>query len=163
MCHIRAAKPSDSKYLAKYVAKGGEGSLEDWELWPYLHEIHGRRLAAGFGSERALWKRQGESDTYLIGRLEDVVTWAQSGNELAQWYLSAIVERYAKRLFDTTHEPDAYEWPLLNWNDTGPPVQNSGPSRRTIARYREGLGHHVANLANYRARHNIVTHYDLDR
>lgn len=90
---VKAAKPSDARYLAKYVAKGNTAEMADWELWPYQNELHGLRLCATFGGAPSFTDLKPEPRHTLIGTLEEVQRWAREGDGWAQDLLARILDR----------------------------------------------------------------------
>jgi hypothetical protein len=91
--HIRAAAPSDSKYLAKYVSKCGGVSLEPWEEWAFHNELSGSRLCGTFGGAPSIESCQPEPNHTLIAPLSTVQQWAMNGDVWAQQLLADIAMR----------------------------------------------------------------------
>lgn len=61
--HIRKATPQDSKYMAKYMTKAGDMSVEENEQWHVIDQMKGLRLMATFGGERAIGTVVGEEQS----------------------------------------------------------------------------------------------------
>lgn len=90
---VRAAKPSDAKYLAKYVSKGTTAPVENFERWAYHNELTGVRMCGTFGGAPSLKSLEDEPNHTLIAPLVDVQRWAREGDRWAQELLARITER----------------------------------------------------------------------
>jgi hypothetical protein len=90
---IRAAVPSHSKYMAKYIAKCGSVNLEPWEEWAFHNELSGSRLCGTFGGAPSIESCQPEPNHTLIAPLAAVQSWAMAGDIWAQQLLADIAMR----------------------------------------------------------------------
>jgi hypothetical protein len=91
--HIRAAVPSDARYLAKYISKGNSSVVQDWEKWSYHNELHGVRLCGTFGGAPTFTQLKPDPNHTLIAPLADVERWARAGDAWAQDLLARITDR----------------------------------------------------------------------